>query len=87
MAGTLIVLLAAPLAQGAPVQEEKQQPPVPAMPQPSKQPPDASPSSTNPQNAPEALAPSWLTPQRARAIRSRISSRTVIRLGQQRRLS
>jgi hypothetical protein len=62
MAGTLIVLLAAPLAQGAPVQEEKQQPPVPAMPQPSKQPPDAGPSSTNPQNAPEVPSPQLADP-------------------------
>jgi len=58
IAGLLIVLLAAPLAQACPVQEPqepKQQPPVPAMPQPSPQPrPDANPPGPNPQNAPEA---------------------------------
>jgi hypothetical protein len=64
IAGVLIVLLAAPLAHAAPVeepQEQRQQQPAPATPQPS-QPPDANPPSTNPQNPPEAPSPQLADP-------------------------
>ena len=62
IAGMLIVLLAAPLAQASPAQEP-QQPPVPAMPQPSQQPqPNTNPPSTNTQNAPKTPNPQLADP-------------------------
>jgi len=65
IAGMLIVLLVAPLAQASPAEEpqEQKQPPVPALPQPSPQPqPDTNPPGPNPQNAPEAPSPQLADP-------------------------
>lgn len=64
IAGVLMVMLAAPLAEAAPLQEPQQQQPAPQVPSPSQQQqqPDANPQNTTPQNAPAAPSPQLADP-------------------------